>query len=386
MRVIFLTHSFPRFEDDIAGSFLLRLAVALRQHDVSVHILAPAAPGFPPREALQGIPVTRFRYAPRRAERLAYSGNMVTEFRSSLAGKGALLGLLATGVLAAAREQRRISADLLHAHWWFPGGVIGAMASRMSGIPLITTLHGTDVRLARDVRAVRPVFRSVMRRSAVVTTVSNWLAVQARLVSPGTPIEVAPMPVNTARFAPGKRRDPTRVLFVGRLTEQKGIQYLIRALPLMRRRVSLDVVGAGALRSSLEELAHQLEVADRVVFHGARPPSALLAFYQRTGAVVVPSVEEGLGLVAVEALLCGAPLIAAASGGLTDIVQHDVTGVLVPPADPSAIAGALDRLHDDAGFAAALAERGRARALASFAPEEVALQYVELYRRACAPR
>lgn len=379
MRVLFLTHSYPRHHGDAPGSFLLRLAIALEEQGVKVSVVAPAAPGIAASERLDGIAVERFRYAPRRFERLAYTGTMVQEVRDSWSGRLAMLGLLGAELASSVRSSRRFQPDVLHAHWWFPGGLVGSWTASLVNVPLVTTMHGSDVRLARNTMAARPAFRRVMRRSAAVTTVSRWLASQVGEILPSIHPTVAPMPVDTALFTPGEEHRGNRLLFVGRLNAQKGIDRLIAALPAMRTPVMLDVVGDGPDREVLMRQAHQAGIANRISWLGALPQTELPVLYRRAAAVVIPSIEEGLGLVAAEAQLCEAPVVASESGGLPDIVRHEETGVLVRPADSAALAAALDDLLSRPDRGRSLGEAGRLHALDAFAPESVARRYADLY-------
>ena len=388
MEVLFLAHSFPRAPGDAPGSFLLRLARALGDEGVRVRVVAPGAPGLAAFEELDGVPVHRYRYAPRRHETLAYGGNMVSLVRSSWAGRFALLGFLAAGLREAGRVRHRHAVELIHAHWWFPGGLVGAAATRSAGVPLVTTLHGSDLRIARDVRPARPPFRWVMRRSAAVTTVSHWLAAEVEALAPATGPTVAPMPVAVELFddqgiEPAVRH-PRALLFVGRLSAQKGVDRLLRALAAMHTPVTLDVVGDGAEREALQRLAGELGVAERVRWHGALPQPALADRYRRAAALVVPSREEGLGLVAVEAMLCRTPVVAFDSGGLRDVVRPGETGVLVPLDDVPALARALDDLlaPEAADRRARLGDVGRRAALDAFAPSAAARRYLGVYREA----
>jgi D-inositol-3-phosphate glycosyltransferase len=225
----------------------------------------------------------------------------------------------------------------------------------------------------------------VLHHSAVVTAVSRWLADEAReVVSAPRPL-VAPMPVAADLFSPGGSRAANRLLFVGRLNKQKGIELLLHTLSrIPDRAVCLDVVGDGEDRGTLQELAGALGLDGRVVWHGALPQTRLAEFYRGATALVVPSVSEGLGLVAVEAQLCETPVVAFDSGGLPDIVQQDRTGVLVKDIDAAALAAALISLleRDDRG--ASLGAAGRLHALATFAPESVARRYADVYRAAIA--
>ena len=380
MRALFLTHSFPRQPGDAAGSFVLKLAVALRDQGVDVHVVAPSGNDLPATDRFEGIAVDRFRYAPRRYEKLAYGGNMHTQVRDSWTAKLALLGFLGSEFGSAVRARRAFEPDVVHAHWWFPGGLVGTWLSGLSGVPLVTTLHGTDVRLARGTAVARPLFRHVLQQSRAVTTVSRWLARETETLVSGVQASVAPMPVATDLFSPGGERASDRLLFVGRLTAQKGIGSLLEAVARMRHRVSLDVVGDGPLASELATRVRELGIADRGHWLGQLPQPALVDLYRRATALVIPSTDEGLGLVAVEAQLCETPVVAFESGGLTDTVQHDRTGILVPAGDVPALAAALEDLLDRPDRGADLARAGRMVALANFAPESVARRYAGIYR------
>ena len=381
MHVLFLTHSFPRREGDAAGSFILRLAVALRGEDVKVHVVAPAAAGVPSSEEIEGVTIDRFRYAPRRYEKLAYTGNMASDVASSWTAKFALVGFLGADFVQAVRARRNFEPQVVHAHWWFPSGVVGTWIGGLAHLPLVTTLHGTDVRLARLVGVAKPLFGHVLKHSAAVTAVSSWLKEETEALVPDVHPVVAPMPVSTYLFSPGNSRDAQRLLFVGRLMPQKGVEHLLHALAAMKTQASLDIVGDGPSRASLEELSRELGVAARVRWHGQLEQSALPRLYQSAAAVVVPSAEEGLGLVAVEALLCETPVVAFDSGGLRDVIQHDRTGLLVPPGDRTALSNTLDDLLSRDGRGSDLGRAGRLYALSAFAPESVARRYAEIYRQ-----
>jgi glycosyltransferase involved in cell wall biosynthesis len=385
MKVLFLTHSFPRQLGDTPGSFVLRLATALKREGFDTRVVAPAAAGFPEHATLDEVTVDRFHYAPRRFETLAYTGTMASQVQASWSARFTLLGFLGAEFRSAVRARREFKPDIVHAHWWFPNGLVGTWLGRMSNKPLVTTLHGSDVRLARTVALSRPAFRHVLHRSAVVTAVSRWLASEAQqVVSAPAPV-VAPMPVATDLFSPNGDLRVNRLLFVGRLNRQKGVEILLHALSRMTGDApGLDVVGDGEDREQLESLAGSLGLSARVTWHGALPQDQLPAFYRRATALVVPSVDEGLGLVAVEAQLCGTPVVAFASGGLTDVVQHDKTGILVTDIDAGALAAALSSVLSRYDRGASLGAAGRLHALATFAPESVARRYADIYRSAIA--
>ena len=385
MKVLFLTHSFPREPGDAPGAFVLRLATALRHEGIDTSVVAPGAPGVPDHSDFGDVSVARFRYAPRKYETLAYAGNMASQVQASWSARVTMLGFLGAEFRSAVRARRENEPDLVHAHWWFPNGLVGTWLSRMTNKPLVTTLHGTDVRLARSVAFSRPAFRHVMHNSAAVTAVSRWLAAEAQqVVSAPAPV-VAPMPVAVELFSPGGKREKNRLLFVGRLNKQKGIELLLHAISrIPDDSMALDVVGDGEDRQALQELAQALGLGDRVTWHGALPQHKLAEFYRSASALVVPSVGEGLGLVAVEAQLCETPVVAFDSGGIPDVIQHDRTGVLVNDVDAGSLAAALISLFEREDRGASLGAAARMHALATFAPESVAKRYADIYRTAIA--
>jgi len=347
-------------------------------------VLAPSAPGLAATERLDGVPVVRYRYAPRSWETLAYTGGMVDDVRRSVRGKLAMAGLLGASAATVRRAVGELRPDLVHAHWWFPGG-LAAAAGGAAATPLVTTLHGTDVRMVRAMPAAVPLLRRVLLRSSAVTAVSRYLADQVERVVPGVAPDVAPMPAATELFAPPTGGTRGGLLFVGRLNAQKGVATLLRALALLQPDTSLDVVGDGPDRDALLQLARGLGVAERVRWHGVLPQVRLAALYGAAAALVVPSVEEGLGLVAVEALLCETPVVAYRSGGLVDVVEDGVNGVLLEPGDPVSLADGIDLLLADQTHAVALGRAGRAAMLSRFSPESVSERYLEVYLRALTP-
>ncbi|HEX7545212.1 MAG TPA: glycosyltransferase, partial [Gemmatimonadaceae bacterium] len=374
----FVTHSFPRFGGDVAGAFILRLARALGEGGTEVRVLAPAGAQLANVDTIDGVAVRRFRYAPRKWETLAYTGTMAEQVGDSFRGKAALAGMLSRGALALRGAAAEFAPDVIHAHWWFPAGLL-ALGS-LSSKPLVTTLHGSDVRLARRSAWAPLLFRRVVAKSAAVTAVSGYLAAEGEAMARGRHIAVEPMPVNVELFSPGTgTRSPDRFLFVGRLNAQKGIALLLHALAATDSLASLDVVGDGPDRAELEASARALGVAGRVSWLGAQTQEQLVPLYRAATAVVIPSEGEGLGLVAVEAQLCETPVVAFRSGGLSDVVSDGVTGLLTPPGDVHALAAAMDGVIARADRGASLGRSGRQAALARFSPAVAASHYQSIY-------
>jgi glycosyltransferase involved in cell wall biosynthesis len=396
--VLFVTHNVPRFVGDAAGSFVLRLAVALQADGARVDIIAPGAPGLASRDVIEGVRIARVRYASEQRMTLAYTGTMAEAVQSSWSGRFALAGLLlqtrraAQRALSAARREGA-PYDIVHVHWWFPSGLALHRALGRGAPPLVLTMHGSDVRLAERTPAAHAMMRAVLRGSASCTAVSSWLADRAHTIAPLTDIVVAPMPVDDRLFterdaaaretvgdaAPARRG----VLFVGRLNAQKGLADLLEAMADSRlAAATLHVVGNGPDRAALVARTTALGLADRVHWHDVLSQQELAPYYRDAACVVIPSRQEGLGLVAVEAQLCGTPVIAYADGGLLDVVRTDHGGTLVTPGDTRALAAAIDRLLADPVRQRKAGRDAQAFMVERFTPQAVATRYRELYDRA----
>jgi glycosyltransferase involved in cell wall biosynthesis len=380
LRILFLAHAYPRFKGDPVGSFIHNLAVALRQRGVDVVVSAPGGPGLAKVDVIDGVTVHRFRYAPARYETLAYTGTMGAQVRAGVTGKMTMLFYLAAALIAARRIARQESVDAIHAHWWFPAGLVAEVIRRMRGTPFLVTMHGSDLRLTRDAPAGQKLFRGVARNAGAMTAVSSWLAEEANELTASNAVTVAPMPVLTDLFHPGTTRDDRRLLFVGKLSEQKGLARLLRAMSQMQQDCRLTVVGAGRIDdSAVVQLADSLGLADRIEWLPILSQAALAEQYRRAAIHVIPALDEGLGLTAVESLLSETPVVGFASGGLPDIVLQDVTGILLPPADETKLARALDELLANPDRRASMGIAGREHASRLFSPDAAAERYARLY-------
>jgi len=336
VRVLHVTSSFPRHAGDAVGPYLADLVGLQARAGIDVAVVAPHAAGLAVREGN----VHRFRYAPAPAEVLAYRGGMARAARRPL---GAVLVVpfvvaMAAAATTAARRQR---PDVIHAHWWLPAGLAALVASRLTGVPYVVTLHGSDVHLARHA-LIRPLARAVLRRAARVLAVSRALATEAESVlrlAPGT-VGLGRMPVIVLedlenKAAPAPAPPPLRLFAAGRLSPEKGFDVLMAAVGELGRDVVVEVAGDGPERAALRAAAPAT-----VRFLGEVPRAEVHARMAAAHAVVVPSRREALGIVAAEALALGVPVVASRVGGLAELVR-DGDGLLVPPGDPAALAAAL---------------------------------------------
>lgn len=381
----------------MAGAFLLSLSRELSALGHELLVVAPHAAGLAERDMVAGVPVERFRYAPDEQETLAYAGTMHEQVLRSWRARARLLSFVAASRRAVRDAVRRFGADVIHAHWWFPGGLV--LWPRMRGTPpAVLTSHGTDLFLLDRFAAARALARRVFATAAEVTVISTPLVPRVRALGvPDEHITVVPMPLDRTVFASASATDGARngLLFVGRLIERKGAEYAIRALAELvgeGRDVTLTIVGDGPQREALEQLARELAVGGRTRFEGALPPDEVARRYRACGILIMPAVtdwkgeQEGFGMVLVEGMSAGMAIVATRSGGIPDVVRDGHTGLLVPERDASALATAVRRLLSEPALRARLGNSAARDVRERFDPAHIARTFEGVYQRAMTGR
>ncbi|HLS47630.1 MAG TPA: glycosyltransferase family 4 protein [Gemmatimonadales bacterium] len=350
MRVVFLTHNYPRWPGDVSGAFLATLATALGRRGIEVRVLAPSDEGQGGSDDHGPVSVRRVRYASPGQERIAYRGTMSRALRSP-GGLKALAGLW-RALRQAADEEVALGAQLVHAHWWIPGGLAAP-----AGAPLVLTSHGTDASLLRHSGLARRLARPVYARASVVTAVSREMAtwIENGVGRHIAKHHVQAMPIDTSGYDWSEGGGGAYV--VARLSRQKRVDLAIRTISFLETlgaALPLTIVGDGPERAALESLAVELGVSRRVRFLGAVKPSEIPAVLRTADLMYFPAAGEGFGLSAAEALMCGVPVIACwDGGGVLDVVPETGAGRRVIPS-PDALADAtLDILTDEGRVAQA---------------------------------
>jgi len=384
MRVLYLTHNYPRFAADPSGAFIEELIGALAKDEVEPYVLCPHAAGLAEREKRHGVKICRFRYAPDKDETLAYEGRMLAALKHVKS-----LRLLASFLKAFARETRRIveeeNIDLVHAHWLLPAGVAARPALATSRVPLLLSVHGTDVRVLKGLPFGSLLARWVLKRVRLILPVSSYLRDRVfGLVGRGIPSIVLPMPASDMFLTSARKKLTRRIIGIGNLARQKRFDVLVRSLGILARgKIDLDLtlVGDGPERARLGGLAKEEGMARKVKFLGRKPHHELAGILREAGVMVLPSVEEGFGVVLVEAQLAGLAVIGADSGGQREIIQPGETGILVPPDDPHALAQAIKELYNNERKTLLMAKRGQQAAKERFLAAPAALRLLNIYKR-----
>lgn len=394
-RVLVLASTYPRWQFDVEPGFVHELSKRL-SGTFDVTVLGPHAAGAAKEEVLDGVRVLRYRYAPARLETLVNDGGIVTNLRRA---KWKLL-LVPAFVLAQAwatwRLLRRERIDVIHAHWLIPQGLIAAFARVVPGhkIPFVVTSHGADLYALRG-RAMAVVKRFVTSRAASVTVVSGAMLAPIHAIGvDARKVCVLSMGVDLVqRFVPDPTviRSDREILFVGRLVEKKGLRYLIESMPAILQAhpdASLVVAGFGPEEGALKAQVHALGLEAKVRFLGAVPQAELPKLYRRAALFVAPFVraqsgdEEGLGLVLVEAIGCGCPVVVGNVAAVGEVFGQDLSGIAVDPRDAQALAARVIDVLSEPAASRKLADELRVGIVGRFDWARVAAAYAELLSRA----
>ncbi len=384
VRVLIVSHNYPRFRDDPAGAFVATIARAASNRGHDVHVVTPHARGAARGTMDSGIAVTRFRYAPAPFEVVAYRGASRRTLWEALVAGVSLPGFLLAFRRAVRREVSTFAPHVVHAHWWFPAGWVAGAAQ----CPFIVTCHGSDVRLLDNNRFARGVARRVVASAFAVTAVSRFLADDlVQLVGTNRRIPVTRMPVDAERF---ERRggtpkvEPPRILFAGNLVESKGVDVLMRAFQILREKridCELQILGDGPEQRRLKELAREIGVEEHVHWSGVASQAEMPSAYAASTITVLPSRRnsEGLGLTLVEALLAGSAVVGTAAGGIPEVISHEGTGLIAQPDDPSDLARQMERLLSDPDLRERLAKAGYSHVRSTYATDVAVEPFLELY-------
>ncbi len=367
--VVILTTFFPNRREPHRTVFLRNLVTAMRPGcDIAVVAPIPRRP-----------PIGRWR------ERAAFPstdrlGDLALHHPRflSLPGLSWLAGLsYAWGVWPVLRDLKQARGwFVVHIHCAYPDAVGGALAARLLGLPWVVTVHGSDINIAARKPALRPQIRWALRGAQRVVAVSR--ALQEKILALGglQPERVECIPCSgydpdvfkprsraALRVGLGLARDARMVAFVGNLVPVKGVDVLLRAWAVLKASRSsetlgvqdrLVLIGNGAQRGRLEQLAASLGIASAVAFLGAVTQQVVSDWIGAADLLCLPSHCEGSPNVVVESLASGVPVVASRVGGVPDLVTQGVSGYLVPPGDPAALAQALGAAFETAWNADAI--------------------------------
>ena len=412
MRVVHIVTAFPRHDGDVITPWLGRVLLRLREEGVDASVLAPSYRGGGSAE-WRGVPVHRFRYAPSRFETLTHDETVPDRLRNN-PYYTALLPSYMLGGLIAAINIARVRPDVLHVHWPVPNAFFGSAGKMaMSGdAALVSSYYSVELKwLEHRLPWLLPCLRWSIECADEVTAISTATAalvgsytnrpvriipfaagvdtVQPRSEA-GKPVTTSLVPEKDVLLGEGKLEGSTEVLFVGRLVERKGVEVLVRAISKLRghRDVRLTIVGEGPWAPQVRETILAEGVEDAVFMVGKVKTNDLSRIYEKASVFVLPAVidakgdTEGLGVVLIEAIRAGVPVIGSNIGGIPDIVVHGETGWLVPSGHVEALANAIEEVLTSPSEALRRVRKGRERIDERFSLAGVVAALTDCYESA----
>ncbi len=405
MKVCFLLHQGNMYSGG-QGIYLHHITRELVELGNDVHVIA--GPPYP--DVVEGVTVHRLRnysvYRLLETGRFFFFGRDPLSFFHPInffelaTSRSGMFSVMAAFSFRAYRKLRELAIehrfDIVHD---VQGLGYGTLLTKANGLPVVANIHhplqvdrNNMVRQAEKfsdmVKWVRfyPFFMQeiVARRIDRVITGSRDSArsVAEAFRLPEDHVKIIYDGVDTEMFRPsGAAREPGSILYVGNSDDRnKGARYLVEALALLRHRPELRLtVVDRPIASVVPELSEELGIADRVTITGRVTKEELVARYNSAQIFVSPSLYEGFGLPAAEAMACGAPVLATTAGAFPEVIEDGVSGVLVPPGDAGALAKGIERILADDGLQQRLGEEGRRRIVDHFSWRETALRTMELY-------
>ena len=355
MRILMINYEFPPLGGGGGvASYQIAKALAAREHEVDV--LTTAWRDLPGEDTVDGLRVYRVPVLGR--------GDLATASLLSM------LSFLPSGVVRGLRTLRKKRYDILNTHFAIPSGPTGVALAGIFRTPQVLTIIGGDIydptkRFSPSNNVLlRAVVRRVLNSSAQIIAISQDIKNRAqRDLHCQTEIEVIHYGLTSPEFETKSRKelgvppDEVVLISIGRLIRRKALSDLLLALSkLEERRFRLLIIGEGPEEENLRDLAQRLGISAQVDFMGAIWGERKFQYLAAADMFVLPSIHEGFGLVFLEAMHCGLPVIASSSGGQTDFLEDGKTGFLIPVGDVQALAKAILRLANDGGLCRQMSE------------------------------
>ncbi|OQX56369.1 MAG: hypothetical protein B5M53_01945 [Candidatus Cloacimonas sp. 4484_209] len=390
MKILYIVTAFPRHRNDVITPWLTETIRKLEQKGHSVMIFTSSYRGLKQKEIF-GIPVYRFRYFFKKWETLTHDMAVPERLKSGIFFKLLIIPYITFGCINALYISYKYNFDIIHVHWPFPHIIFGYLIKLLTKKPLIATFHGAEIILLRKkFPFLIPFFKKLLLSANFNTVNSSFTMKNLSALIPSKKIKIIPFGCSIAKQKKGKpQAEKNEILFVGRLVERKGVCYLIEAFAKIapqHQNLKLRIVGDGPLRNSLISLTKKLGINDKVIFSGFVSNRELIKSYEKAKVFVLPAIvdshgdTEGLGVVLIEAISYGIPVIASNVGGIPDIIKDKETGILVPEKDPVALSKAIIDLLKNSQIRKTLVNNAEKHIKTNFSWEAVISKLDNLYK------
>jgi len=361
-KILVLTTTFPRWKDDSTPGFVYDLSDRLTsKYDIIV--LAPHYKDAQKKETIGKLKIRRFRYFfPDGLQKLCYDGGIIPNMKKSFLVRLQMPFLILSEFFASSDLIKKEQIDMVHAHWILPQGLVGVILKKLFKIPLLVTIHGSDLFPLKNI-FFKKLHNFIMKNADKVTV--NSIATKNELVKrfPGfsSKIDIISMGVDTNLFKKRITKKPIQysknkiLLVVGRLSDQKGLRYLVEAMPDIIKhepKVKLLVIGEGPYDKILQEKSQELGIGKHVKFLGAMPTQKIATYYNFADIFVMPSLStktgtEALGLSLLEAMASGCTVIGTDVGGIPSAIKNNYNGILIKQKDKKVLSSSIITLLEN---------------------------------------
>lgn len=398
LRILVVATTFPRWANDTEPRFVFDLSKQLAKN-VNLWVLAPHAPGAKMEEEIEGVKILRFPYFfPKSLQTLCYEGGILPKLKTKWLARLQLPFFLAAQGFAIWRTVRRYKINFIHCHWIIPQGVFAALIHTIYKIPYVLTGLGADVYAFNKMPVVEILRKFAVQNAYLCTANSKDLVKTLNSISQNPRFKHIPNGVYEDLFHANKMDHRLKeelgisgifLLGVGRFADKKGFKYLIQALPKILAKqptAKLVLVGFGPKEKDLKQQARNLGIEDAVIFPGGKSGQDLAGYFATADIFIGPSIivpggdTEGQPAVFAEAMSAKTAVVASDVGGISDMIEDGVTGLLIPEKDSDAIAQKVLTLCEDPELRNTLAENGRHLVLEKYCWKTVASQFLDIYK------
>jgi len=391
MKIYSLTTTYPESELSTKPRFVHALNHEFAIRGIKTIVICPHTKGSKTNFEMDSVHVRFFRYLP---EKLEINHQSIPDIVKTISGKIKVSIMISRFFFYSLTTCARDKDYIFHGHWAFPSGYLAYILAKILKKKFIVTVHGSEIPLLQKISFLRKLTINGLNHSHKVFASNQYL--KNRLIEMGVNQEkislVRPIPnfvkqkfekQELENFKKSITKTENKiVLFVGRLTEVKGVEFLINAIPEIKdQKIHLIIAGDGILFDSLNKIVKSLEITDKVTFLGAVNSEQLAKSYGIADVFVLPSIitstgiTEGTGLVILEAMYFGIPVIASSVGGIPETITNEFNGLLVKPKDPIDIAQAITRIFENEDLEKKIVQNAM-ETVKEFMPTTIAEKYL----------
>lgn len=397
IKLLSISTTYPESLNSPKAKFVHILNKNLDKLGVKVTAIAPHSKNCNTKQVMDNVLIKRFRYLPKNSE-INYQ-SIAEAINESKFGKTKIIFLTLGLFFSTFAECIRNKPDIIHGHWAFPAGYVAALASKFFGSKYVVSIHGGEIPLLKKFKFIQKPVIKALNTAACVIVNSNYskeefekLGVKKeKLILINPPPNFVKHTSNTEQLKNFRNKlvskDTKIILYYGRLTERKGVEHLIRALPeLKTQNVHLIIAGGGGKEENLKKLSASLQLDNKIIFFGRASDDDLGLLHDISDVFVCPSIidshgeTEALGLVIPEAMESKLPVIGSNVGGIPDIIKNEINGLLIAQKDPNAIAHAIDRIFSDEQLREKLVKNSQ-ETVKEFLPEIISKKHYEIFEK-----